>query len=592
MSHKSENCLPLKIIEESVIVLEENSKRLWQNPSIWLFYLPTEEQKNFNTIEFLNNYLINFIDKLDDLSVVCFLSNAEIACQVISVIEKCINFKVWVAIKRDQPLIYETTLLDNHVSLTIFAKYNSPLKHTKTLIQYSYCPSCHKTTKDYGGKKHLYSPFGTLMSDVWRDITYLSCGTPKDILERLKDIFGLEPYRHLYYVDLRSCLTTLNDISQKYQQQNKNDFIKNNFRKQLIKSNLLINNDCLNYLKLLPDNSIDFIFADPPYNIQKKYDIWDDCQENNQYINWCVEWINELARVLKKGKTLALLNIPIYLAKYYEFSKDILDFQDWIVWEGLSLPVRQIMPAHYGILCLSKGRADISPQYPLEINQKSFSEEKLSLKEWYCIREQCIKRRNRNGIIDRDKLTNLWWDVHRLKHNSKRVDHPCQLPSPLMKRIISIFTSENDLVLDPFNGSGTTTLVASMMGRHYIGIEISENYHVIAEQRHIDLANGLDPFAKRNSIPSAKNSRVNRLKNQKYEVPKKTLQLEVRDIALKIGRKPTKEDIEKYSQYPLRYFKEYFSDWGEVCSAVGDKGMQENKIIDDSIQVDQLELPL
>jgi site-specific DNA-methyltransferase (adenine-specific) len=129
------------------------------------------------------------------------------------------------------------------------------------------------------------------------------------------------------------------------------------------------------------------------------------------------------------------------------------------------------------------------------------------------------------------------------------------------------------------------------MNRRYIGIEISEQYHYLAEQRHIELENGLDPFAKRDIIPQAKNSRVNRIKKQKYDVSKKTLQLEVRDIALKIGRKPTREDIEKYSQYPFRYFNEYFADWGEVCSAVGDKGMQENKDIDNYPNFKQLELP-
>jgi site-specific DNA-methyltransferase (adenine-specific) len=75
-------------------------------------------------------------------------------------------------------------------------------------------------------------------------------------------------------------------------------------------------------------------------------------------------------------------------------------------------------------------------------------------------------------------------------------------------RILTIFTEENDVVLDPFNGSGTTTLVASIMNRRYIGIEISEQYHSLAEQRHIELENGLDPFAKRDIIPQVKNSRV------------------------------------------------------------------------------------
>ena len=94
-----------------------------------------------------------------------------------------------------------------------------------------------------------------------------------------------------------------------------------------------------------------------------------------------------------------------------------------------------------------------------------------------------------------------------------------------------------------------------------------------------------------NYLPEKYKGKIVHCKKQKYDVSKKTLQLEVRDIALKIGRKPTREDIEKYSQYPFRYFNEYFADWGEVCSAVGDKGMQENKDIDNYPNFKQLELP-
>lgn len=586
MSHKSENCLPLKVIEIQPSALEDNYQTIGKNSNVYFLHLPTIKQCKIKEISNLKDYLISFANELDDKSVLCILSNAEIACQVISFLEKSTYFKLWVAIKRSQALMDESYMLDNHVSLTMFTKYRSPLKHNKTLIQYSYCPSCNKTTKDYGGKKHLYSPLGTLMSDVWRDISYSHQKIPQDILERIKDLFGLEPYQFVYYIDLKNYFATIDNNQKIKPLENTTNNVIYKQPSNLIKSNLLINDDCLNYLRLLPNNSIDFIFADPPYNIQKKYDIWNDCQDNNQYIKWCIEWVNELARVLKNGKTLALLNIPIYLAKYYEFSQGVLEFQNWIVWESLSLPVRQIMPAHYGILCLGKGEPEIK-----KISNESIYDYNFSLKEWYCIREQCIKKRNKDKTVDREPLTNIWWDIHRLKHNSKRVDHPCQLPPTLMKRILTIFTEENDLVLDPFNGSGTTTLVASIMNRRYIGIEISEQYHSLAEQRHTELENGVDPFAKRDIIPKAKNSRVNRIKKQKYDVSKKTLQLEVRDIALKIGRKPTREDIEKYSQYPFRYFDEYFADWGEVCSAVGDKGMQENKDIDNYPNFKQLELP-
>ena len=208
-------------------------------------------------------------------------------------------------------------------------------------------------------------------------------------------------------------------------------------------------------------------------------------------------------------------------------TRNLFQFQDIIVWEGLGLPVRNIMPAHYGILCLSKGSPAPISNYRKKVTHETLLDASLSIKEWYCLRQSCTRKRNTPQIIDREPITNLWWDIHRLKHNSKRVDHPCQLPPDLMRRLMFLFSQENEIVLDPFNGAGTTTLVASQMCRRYIGIELSEKYHIIASNRHTEIANGIDPFRKRKDTPTSKNSRVPRLKKQKYEVSKKSLQLVV-----------------------------------------------------------------
>ena len=91
-----------------------------------------------------------------------------------------------------------------------------------------------------------------------------------------------------------------------------------------------------------------------------------------------------------------------------------------------------------------------------------------------------------------------------------------------MYRLISLFTNENEFVLDPFNGAGTTTLTAQQLNRKYIGIELSEYYHNLTSQRHKELSSGCDPFRKINDdMPKAKNSRVARIKKQKYESEQK-----------------------------------------------------------------------
>ena len=199
----------------------------------------------------------------------------------------------------------------------------------------------------------------------------------------------------------------------------------------------------------------------------------------------------------------------------------------------------------------------------------------MPLAESFCVRPKCVRGRSGLGIIDRGPLFDLWYDIHRLKHNSKRVDHPCQLPPALMRRLFTIFTEAGDIVLDCFNGAGTSTLVAAQMGRRYIGIEISKKYHRIALKRHDDLKRGLDPFRTRTSIPKAKNSSVRRVNKRDRKISKKTLQLEVKRIAEVLGHLPTREEVKSLSQYPYEYYEKYFVSWGEVCAAARTTGMTE-----------------
>jgi site-specific DNA-methyltransferase (adenine-specific) len=237
-----------------------------------------------------------------------------------------------------------------------------------------------------------------------------------------------------------------------------------------------------------------------------------------------------------------------------------------------------VMPAHYSVICFTKGKPNSLPIY--NSNHSTLETHSLTTqKEFYCIRNSCLKNRQRENINDKMSITNIWWDIHRLKHNSQRVDHPTQLPPLFMKRLISIFTNEGDIVLDPFNGSGTTSLCSKQLNRKYLGIELSQKYYDISIQRHIELNEGVDPFGKREKTPKAKNSSVKRLKKQKYEVDKKTLQLEVKEISKKLNKVPSREDIIANSQYPIKYFDEYFINWGEVVAAARTTGMQnvENK---------------
>ena len=491
-----------------------------------------------------------------------------------------IHYQHWIAIKRACPKTSPVTALPSyHFGALIYTRYEGGLRHTKTRMQYTYCPSCKKTTKDYGGKKHTYHRYGTLISDVWRDVPSDLDGNLDPLIGRFADLFGIDAYNQLRVLDCRLLPIPRRAIKKKVLAfTNKS---KNRQQPTKIEPNSLVAGGCLEELSKIEQNSVDFAFADPPYNLGKKYSSYSDNVEITKYFDWCDKWISELARVLKPGRTVAILNIPLWSVRHFRHMEKILKFQNWIVWEALSFPVRMIMPSHYTILCFSKGAAR-----PLSLDQRS-TQKSITLfpreidnclqplAEGYCLRSSCIESRGKNRLNDRGPLTDLWWDIHRLKHNTRRVDHPCQVPAKLMYRLISIFTEPGETLLDCFNGAGTSTLAAHLLGRKYIGIEVSQEYHSLAKARHDEVCRGLDPFRKADRMLTSKNSPVRRLPKRKYAIPKKTLQLEVKRVSQKLRHLPTRDELARFGKYPIEYYDSYFISWGEVCAAARTTGMSE-----------------
>jgi site-specific DNA-methyltransferase (adenine-specific) len=95
-----------------------------------------------------------------------------------------------------------------------------------------------------------------------------------------------------------------------------------------------------------------------------------------------------------------------------------------------------------------------------------------------CFRAKCISKRLNNA--PKEKISDIWYDIHRIKHKKDRDEHPCQLPLKLLERVILISTNPGDLILDPFMGTGTTAFMAQKLGRHFSGIEIDPIYRDIA----------------------------------------------------------------------------------------------------------------
>jgi site-specific DNA-methyltransferase (adenine-specific) len=491
-----------------------------------------------------------------------------------SVVGNILQYQLWVVLRRSTPLVDEglKSLTHDHVGMLIYTKYRGQLRHTKTRLAYSFCPTCEKTTKDYGGKKHTYDSFGTLISDVWRDIQVDLNSDIAPAVDRLADLFGIPEYSELRIIELKGIdLRLVQAVEPRAS------------ASSIILTSRLLNGDCLEQLATLPDNSIDFAFADPPYNLKKEYRNYSDDMIITDYFQWCDQWISEVARLLKPGATFALLNIPLWSVRHFVHLQTVLQFQNWIVWDALSFPVRRIMPAHYTILTFSKGPARPLPGLTGEAGDVELSYSPSSFRtlqpmdSQFCLRPKCITVRKRLRIDDRAPLTDIWSDIHRLKHNSKRVDHPCQLPPQLMYRLIGLFTKPDEMVLDCFNGAGTTTLAAHQLGRRYLGIEREPKYHEMACARHEEIAQGFDPFRKETRELTSKNSPVARIVKRKYEVPKKTLQLEARRVAMLLGHLPTRDEMIMYGAYAIEYYDDYFVSWGEVCAAARADGMSETR---------------
>jgi len=617
MTHLSENSRPLAVKQVFVQNWDDLYGEVQGFTDVCMLILPpyTEQDDRRNALQNIGALVAGVADNLGPEATLITIGEVVDLVQVQAAMSPAVRYQHWIAIKRTPPRVLNARSLPNHhFGALIHTRYKQSLRHTKTRIKYTYCPVCDKTTKDYGGKKHTYHQYGTLMSDVWRDI---NCDLERDvtpIVIRFRDLFGIDSYKELLVLDCRSTehkrastryntkpnwdasFSAVREGSPEYETKepsaSQTSFLQHSDQNAAtIKDteselpadliNQVLHGDCLEWLRKIPDNTVDFIFTDPPYNLGKKYIGYTDDLEIREYFRWCDQWIAELARVLKPGHTCAILNIPLWAIRHFLFMDSILQFQNWIVWDALAFPVRLIMPAHYTILAFSKGEPRELPGLIGEAGQTDVPSAPRAFKsleplaEGYCLRSNCVRTRQVARINDRGPLTDLWWDIHRLKHNSRRVDHPTQLPPHLMYRLISIFTRQGEVVLDCFNGTGTTTLAAHQLGRGYIGIEKSQKYCDIARERHKEILRGIDPFRKAERNLTAKNSPVPRLPKRKYKIPKKTLQLEVKRVANELGHLPTREELARYGKYPIKYYDEYFVSWGEVCAAARTTGMTE-----------------
>lgn len=292
---------------------------------------------------------------------------------------------------------------------------------------------------------------------------------------------------------------------------------------------MLINDNCIDALKNIDTNSINVIFADPPFNLSKKYNSYKDNLNPNEYMVWSEKWITECCRVLKDDGSIFIHNIPKWLGYYFKIlTEQSLIFKHWISWDAPTSPMgNSLQPSHYGILFFSKS------------NKNKFYETRHPHKR---CRKYNILLKDYGGKKDSlhpfgPLVSDVWTDIFRVKHKKYKSDHPCQLPTHLLERIILLSSDENDTILDPFLGSGTSAVAAKNLNRKYIGIEIDKKYFKSCEER---LSN-IDKISKignsyvslfLNELITIRNNDWIDLKNY-FEIPVNKKDLEFKKIKLK-----------------------------------------------------------
>jgi modification methylase len=243
--------------------------------------------------------------------------------------------------------------------------------------------------------------------------------------------------------------------------------------------NQILMGDCVEQLKKIPDNSIDLVFADPPYNLQLAGDLtrpdqskvdavddeWDKFADFATYDKFTKAWLAECRRVLKPNGAIWVIGS---YHNIFRVGTIVQDLGFWIlndvVWRKVNpMPNfrgRRFTNAHETMIWASK-------------DQKSK----------YCFHYEAMKVFNDDLQMRSDWTLPLCTGAERLKDKNGDKVHPTQKPEALLQRVMLSSTNSGDVVLDPFFGTGTTGAVAKQLGRNFIGIERDETYAKHARAR-------------------------------------------------------------------------------------------------------------
>jgi site-specific DNA-methyltransferase (adenine-specific) len=231
--------------------------------------------------------------------------------------------------------------------------------------------------------------------------------------------------------------------------------------------NRVFNEDVLQVLRRMPDESVEMVYGDPDYNVGVSYAGKNYTTKWNEYLEWYVELARESLRVLKPDGNLFMLNYPkqnAYLRVKFldEAAYDVQDYV-WVYNTNVGHSPRRFTTAHRSILHATKSK------------ENNFYKEQVA-QPYLNPTDKRIMERMRNGHTGRMPYSWLYFDL--VKNVSKdKTFHACQIPLGLVEILIKSCTKENDLVFVLFGGSGSELALCQELKRNFISCEIHPEYH-------------------------------------------------------------------------------------------------------------------
>lgn len=282
-----------------------------------------------------------------------------------------------------------------------------------------------------------------------------------------------------------------------------------------LKLNEVHNLDCLVGLEKLDAGSVDLVFADPPFNIGYDYDVYDDKKDANEYLDWTKKWMTAVSRVLKPDGTFWLAIGDDFAAESKLIAQREAGFhcRSWVIWYYT-----------FGVHCTKKFARSHTHLFHFVKNPKKFTFNDMTVRVPSA--RQLVyadKRADKDGRVPDDtwilrpqdlpegfQQGDVWYFPRVAGTFKQRAGwHGCQMPEQLLARIIRVSSNdqnesgEQELVLDPFSGSGTTLAVAKKLSRNFVGFELSKEYAKKVQARLKEIKPGDPLIGAENPLTSA-----------------------------------------------------------------------------------------